>query len=375
MLKIFQTSDIHIGAKLGWLRSKADEQRVEILHTFSRIVEETIKQKAKLLLIVGDLFDTPYPSQVSVSFVKNELDKLEKNFIYTVILPGNHDKLELGSVYLSKFANTQYIKIFQKKDIEVFDFAEIGVSVYAHAHQDKETFKKLKGFYSRYPGKLSQNIAMIHSGIQTARGFLTEVEITKEDIQNSGFDYIALGDWHQPLEVSSEKTVSWYSGSPEILAKDQHKAGNYLEIDFASQVPVVTISKISKRKIENTILDLDKEKYGQNQDLEQKIIDLIQERADTNTIQILQIKGKKDIAQKYDLENIKKIFKDQFFFLEVVDESEFKLDPESLEKYPQELIVGRFIQTVTDKIKKEQDEEEVEILKMVLQEGIKVLTE
>jgi DNA repair protein SbcD/Mre11 len=376
-LVIFQTSDVHIGAKLKWLGSKADEQRNQILHTFSRIVQTAIDQKANLVLIVGDLFDTSYPSQTSIVFVLNEIDKLGQNSIHTIILPGNHDKLDTGSVYETSFANSKYLKVFRKKDVEVFDLFDIGVSVYGHGYQDKETFKKIKGFYSRYPGKLEKNVALIHSGVDVGRGFPAEVEVDKSDIENSGFDIVAFGDWHQALEIVNSKTKAWYSGSPEILAKDQVNSGQVLKIvidEFSSTVePVKVSNKIIEKVIFNveTVANIENSKFN----TEKKIMNLIQQKTGRDTILFFCLEGKRELTDIYDLEKVRQIFQDQFFFLEFDDKTELKLDEKSLEKYPEELVVGRFVKMVRSKMKKEEDKEKIEILELVLEEGIKILTQ
>ncbi|MDV7400160.1 hypothetical protein RZS08_52590, partial [Arthrospira platensis SPKY1] len=45
-------------------------------------------------------------------------------------------------------------------------------------------------------------------------------------------DYIALGDWHGFLDVSSGKTKAVYPGSPEPITLDQKNAGSVIIGEF-----------------------------------------------------------------------------------------------------------------------------------------------
>ena len=99
MLKLLHASDIHIGAKFSSFGEKAATQRQALLDAFAKIIDLAISEQVQLLLIAGDLFDSNFPSYQSVSFVKDQLKKLDNAGIRAVILPGTHDCLSRDSIF------------------------------------------------------------------------------------------------------------------------------------------------------------------------------------------------------------------------------------------------------------------------------------
>ena len=91
---IIHTSDVHLGAPLGWLGPRAAEQREELRRTLSKIVDLAIDQHADALVVAGDLFHSNNPSAATVRFVLRELARLtSESRASAVLLPGSHDSL------------------------------------------------------------------------------------------------------------------------------------------------------------------------------------------------------------------------------------------------------------------------------------------
>src|SRR3989338_11195799 len=99
MLKIIHTSDLQIGAKFGAFGDKAEAQRKAILNALAKVVDLAIERSAHIVLISGDLFDSNFPSRVSVDFVKGQLKRLNDAKIHAAVLPGTHDCLSKDSIY------------------------------------------------------------------------------------------------------------------------------------------------------------------------------------------------------------------------------------------------------------------------------------
>lgn len=62
MIRILQTSDLHLDAVFPELDGFAAARRADQMETFGRIVECAIRQKVHLLVVAGDLFASPWPS-------------------------------------------------------------------------------------------------------------------------------------------------------------------------------------------------------------------------------------------------------------------------------------------------------------------------
>ena len=134
MIKILHTADLHLGAKLGWLGKKAELYRQEMLETFSRIVDKAIEKNVDLFFVVGDLFDSPNPTPHTVAYVKKEIDRLSKENIFTVILPGNHDRYESGSVYEHEnIVTPPNGHVSKNEEAEVIPIESLNLEIYGGA--------------------------------------------------------------------------------------------------------------------------------------------------------------------------------------------------------------------------------------------------
>lgn len=376
MIKILHTSDIHIGAKLNWLGEKAAIQKQQILETFERTVDFAIQKKVDLFLIAGDLFDSYSPSTLSIAFVKTQLDKLAANNIYTVLIAGNHDRLEVNSVYKeNEFVKANLGICFRDSGCGVINIGSLDLNVFAYSIEKQfsnarpleEANKMIK-----QASRAKHNIALIHGGVQMNNSQLTNYPIFTEDIADSQFDYIALGDWHSVLDVSNQKTA-WYSGSPEMIAKSQLNCGYvlYIEVDPSLSKPKVEQVKIGRRKLENLKININK-----FEDINQGIIQELNLKTDPNLIINVELEGNKSAFEQLQLEQIKALLSDKFFFVDFRDSTQLKITEADLAKYPETTLVGRYIKnikTALEEIDETQDAHSKEILEEALTEGVQRL--
>lgn len=99
MLRLLQTSDLHLGARNVDLGEAAATLRDRRFAAFERALALAISEKVNLVLIVGDLFDTNEVTRGLVTRVAAGLAGLATAGIRTVILPGDHDRAGSASVY------------------------------------------------------------------------------------------------------------------------------------------------------------------------------------------------------------------------------------------------------------------------------------
>ncbi len=99
MLRLLQTSDLHLGARNVDLGEAAATLRDRRFAAFERSLALAVSEKVDLVLIVGDLFDTNDVTKGLVSRVAAGLGGPGQAGIRTVILPGDHDRNEPSSVY------------------------------------------------------------------------------------------------------------------------------------------------------------------------------------------------------------------------------------------------------------------------------------
>jgi len=259
-VKIIHTADLHLGAKLSFLGEKADTHRKQMLDTLQKIIDIAIKEKADMFLFAGDLFDSPFPSKQNISYVIKQIQKLMQAQIFTGLIPGNHDRLEAGSVYTStEFSklDPKYFKIFMSEKHEAWKISELDLSLHGAAVlTSKNKNSQFKNFIMDKSSKY--NVALIHGSVDI-KAVPDNYPVFIKDIKEKAFDYVALGDWHSTFQAVSGKTEAWYSGAPELLAVDQKEAGNILKIELGKTISIKQI-KVGIRKLLQTSVDIGKYK-------------------------------------------------------------------------------------------------------------------
>jgi len=218
-MKIFHLADTHIGySAYNALDPDGYNQReMDIYLAFERIVDLALKESPDLVLHSGDLFDTVRPSNRAISFVMGQLLRVSEAEIPMAIISGNHSTprlRETGSVF-KVFEHVKGLHLAYTGTLEEFVFGDLSVHALPHS-ADKGLFDS--ELQALKPDKeFGHNIAMLHCGIEGMEVFrMNEFNelLAPGNRLESGFDYVALGHFHEHCSPS-DSTV--YSGSTERL--------------------------------------------------------------------------------------------------------------------------------------------------------------
>jgi len=196
MVKFSHMSDIHLG---GW---KFPEMQDLNFKSFQKAVEISILEKVDFILIVGDLFDTPFPSIEILKDTFTEFKKIHDAGIKCFIIAGSHDYSVSGKTFLDVIERTGFCK-------NVVDFNEENEKIIL-----KPTFFEDVAIYG-YPGKKTGleikdlrriklqdagsnfKILMLHTTIDKALGSMGNLPIDSIETEVLPHaDYYALGHLH-----------------------------------------------------------------------------------------------------------------------------------------------------------------------------------
>jgi DNA repair protein SbcD/Mre11 len=224
-MRILHTSDWHLGKRLFKLDRSEEHARF-----LDWLISTILIKEIDLLLIAGDIFDTPTPPHHSLEMFYNFLYRLSvETTTQTLIIAGNHDSGLLLEAP-ARLLTPHRVKIWGKLSHEVSDhwleFEKAGEkleicgipffrSYELLPHGDGDALAALKTYLSK-PKKSAQLLMLHHlAGIFEAAGSeqvinLSGVESIPVEILES-FDYVALGHIHKPQRVGKN---SFYSGSP-----------------------------------------------------------------------------------------------------------------------------------------------------------------
>lgn len=236
-MKILHTSDLHIGKYIGTYDLKEDTEYV-----LNQVVDTAIKERVEVVLISGDVFDRPNPSEEAikmyVSFLKELLDKNIK----VIAISGNHDsgiRLSAYKEILGKgyFVEGEFNSPMRKVSLsDEFGPVNFYLLPFFTPFIVKSNLKLEKGLenYDLAMDEIikRENIDTSQRNIILAHQFVAGFKFggSEEDFSYSNgdeknvagvgiisldkfqnFDYVALGHIHKPQKISRE-TIR-YSGS------------------------------------------------------------------------------------------------------------------------------------------------------------------
>ncbi len=229
MTRIIHTSDVHLGAPLGWLGRRAGEQREALKRAWTTVVDRALSERADCLIVAGDLFDSNNPPASAVRFVLKELERLTTaSETETVILPGSHDFLSLGSVYASyerEFRRLPRVTVLGLDGRTTVMLKRSGVAV--HGNPPRSNRSSERQFARLRPNPDSQwNVAIAHGAVELVPGAADDHPIALSELSSVDWSYVALGHWHSWREIEGTTALAVYPGAPETIASDQTGAGH-----------------------------------------------------------------------------------------------------------------------------------------------------
>lgn len=219
-MKIIHSADIHLDSPFTVSDpSQAEKRRHALRSAFSNIVLYAKTNSVDLFIISGDLFDRECVTKDTTLMLCREMASVPT--CRFVIAPGNHDPYNKNSAYsLVSFPENVYI--FKSPEISHFEFDDLGCRVYGYAFtSDTYENRPLQNFKLPKDGYNGINILAAHCDFDCEKSYYAPV--TREDLQNSGFDYAAFGHIHKgsaELEKAGD-TYFAYSGCLEGRSFDE----------------------------------------------------------------------------------------------------------------------------------------------------------
>lgn len=371
MIKIIQTGDVHLGAKFEGFGQRGAMHRRQLEKVFERIIQTAIDKKADFLLITGDLFDGDSPSQNVVDFVRRQIERLGKESITTVIIPGNHDFLSDKSVYGKSFwTEMKSVFVFNNPEIKSKEFSDLNLTVYAKTLTTKNS--TASAILETDLSSTKHHLMVAHGSFIASDGsrerFFDQWPITASEIKNSKMDYIAIGNFHGMQDVSQGDVPAWYAGSPEALAFDQKNSGFILCAEIGDGDVRVEPIKVGERKFDQIDVALDN--ITDVGVLKSKIL----EDANVDLVRKVILSGFIQPNIFIDEESLESELGEQFFKLIVIDKSVPLISNIDESKYSKDLIIGQFILLAKEKIEKAESDKEKDIMQKVLQLGLAEMT-
>lgn len=215
-MKIIHCADLHLDSKMTSNLSKeqAKERKMEILRTYSRMIEYAKNNDVKAIIIAGDLFDTRNVSATARNLVKDSImSNPDIDFYY---LKGNHD----SDNFISKLDEIpDNLKLFSNQWTS-YSYGNITIT---GLEIDKSNQAAM--YNSLVLDNDNYNVVTLHGQLGD--------EISTGDLKNKGIDYLALGHVHEYQSGQLDNRGMYcYSGCLEGRGFDECGQKGFVVLDI-----------------------------------------------------------------------------------------------------------------------------------------------
>ncbi|NIP41941.1 MAG: DNA repair exonuclease [candidate division Zixibacteria bacterium] len=368
MAKILHTGDIHLGAKVTGLGKSGDKVRAALKDSFTKMIDICLESRVDAFVVAGDLFDSNRISKPLLDFAMREIGRLGD--IPAIVIPGTHDCLEDNCLYSTLHANEcpENLYLFNDPEKTKFTFSDKGLTFYASPNEGTRSKQSPLNGLTRdsSPG---YHIAIAHGSLAIpGKSAPDDFPMEIDEIEGSGFDYVALGHWHSHMRAPTQRVPASYCGSPEPLSFKQTDAGFAAMVELAEGK--VIVDKIQVGKLEWRTIELPCTSYKYTLELEREISKYVGE----NKLLKVILTGLFPADGYIDFDRLYEHMADSFLYLDLDNRSQSI--PENLEEQnlPETTILGQYIKMLSADIKQEQDPEQQELLRNGLKLGYALLS-
>ena len=233
MARFVHTADLQLGMSRRFLAPEAQaryaQARIDAIRSIGEVVRTT---GAEFLVAAGDVFES---NHVDRRVVGRALEAFGAIGVPVLLLPGNHDPMDAGSVYSSPaFRSLCPANVTVLGDDPV---TVAGVEVVGAPWPTKRPVEDLVARRCRaLAPPTSLRVLVGHGSVdclfpERREPSLVGLAALEAAVHSGLAHYVALGDRHSTTSVGATGRI-WYSGSPEPTDHDEIEPGQVLVVDL-----------------------------------------------------------------------------------------------------------------------------------------------
>ena len=357
-MKFIHIADMHFDCPFTNLSDKenfGEIRRLEQRKAFKQIINYIKENNIEYFFIAGDLYEQKYIKKTTIEYINNLFKEIPNTKIY--ITPGNHDPLIKNSFY-NNFLWNNNVHIFNG-NVQTIKNNE--VDIYGYGFNDyylkEEKINKIS-----IENKEKINILITHATLDGAN--LEEKEynsISRKELEEKGFDYIALGHIHKNNYSENENII--YPGSTVSIGFDELGKHGMVEGEIINKKLTIKFIPIETTEFEE--IELNITEIISKEELIEKINEI---NLEENKLYKIILNGKRNF--EIDTHELYK-----YNLNEKIIKIKNKTKPNyNLEKLANETTLkGLFIKEILNRLNKCQTEEERKTLEKALEIGMSVL--
>ncbi|MDP1648435.1 MAG: DNA repair exonuclease [Rubrivivax sp.] len=256
-MKLLHTADWQIGKQYG--QFDTDDAALLADARFAvvdRLAQLAVAQGVDVVLVAGDVFDAQGVADRTIHRLFNSMAAFGGPW---ALIPGNHDAGLAESVWtravrLNAVPPNAHVCLRP----EPLLFSSLGLAVLPAPLTQRHTHNDLTEWFAaaQVPPGLFR-VGLAHGSVQgiLAEDIDSSNPIAAARADQSGLDYLALGDWHGCKQVDAR---TWYSGTPETDRFRANASGQALVVSLSEPggLPNVAQHTTGQYRWRENIVDL-----------------------------------------------------------------------------------------------------------------------
>lgn len=217
--RFIHAADLHLDSPFAGMSSVPDRLREHLQQStfaaLNHLVELAIAEQPDFIVISGDVYDASDSSLRAQLRLREAWELLGRHGIPVYVIHGNHDPLNAGRLRL---AHPEHVTVF----------GPAAESVTALRRSDGEPVAVITGIsyptsavtentslqFRRDPSCSLFHIGLLHANVEGQEGHDAYSPCSLRDLQQSGYDYWALGHIHK-RQILHEAPWIVYPGNPQ----------------------------------------------------------------------------------------------------------------------------------------------------------------
>ena len=365
--KFLHTADLHLSRPFGFLPpSLAEERRQDQRRTLAKIADVAIEKNVDIVLVSGDLFDTPDPDPTDVEAVIREFSRITEAGKLIFAIPGNHDHIGQNSIWHRMSING--LHVFKETEWNSVTLDDFGARIYGIAFNRGKSERR--AFNGLAVDPALKSIVMVHASYESFGAQLDKYHpFSADELAQTHASYAAIGHYHKfnPIVDSKHHSCACYPGTPEGISFDTPEIGSRFVVigeigdDMGASIEPV---KINRKTMKSQ--DFDCTSFQS----EASLLDAVRAVCEQNAIIQLRLSGSAPAELASTISSLPDRFKDSCHYLSLAASGLSLLnDLPDIDI----TIRGRYYQHMLEQIESTADEDRKKLLRKSLELGLTAL--
>lgn len=218
-------ADLH----LGYTQYNLDVRREDFNAAFTEVVDKTVELKPEFMIIAGDVFQHPRPSNVTLENAITNFRRLKDAGIAVLAVDGSHDSAPnvITGTILSPLDRAGLIYYLPRREDACWRNESCYVYGVPNFRSRRKTEEQLPAFMEEKkptPDPSLFNVFVFHMALDLPKVTPPYMEAeAAPELLPDGFNYYAGGHIHKPSKISFKNGVLVYSGCTETVNYEDAK--------------------------------------------------------------------------------------------------------------------------------------------------------